>query len=192
MAYYPEPNTAGTPITNANNFVSNAPTIVNEDEFGIRMDPNFSEKYRMFGRFNLNNTDLLQPNYFGNVASPDNGAVGPTIFHFRTFAFGNTVTLSPRTLVDFRYGFARWYQDRKTLSYGFDQTTLGLPKQTVAQYQIPVFPALTVTGYAGIAGNSFYHNGNETHSLSGSISSNIGNHALKAGGEIHHATDQPD
>ncbi len=184
ITYYPEPNAPGNSITNANNFVSNAPTVVNEDEFSVRMDHNVNDNYRMFGRFTFNDTNLLQPNYFGNVASGGNGAVGPTLFHYRTFAFGHTVTLNPRTLLDIRYGFARWYQDRKTLSYGFDQTTLGMPAQTVAQYQIPVFPALTVNGYAPMGGNSFYHNGNDTHSLNGSISSTIGNHSLKVGAEI--------
>jgi hypothetical protein len=184
MTYYPEPNTIGNAITNANNFISNEPAVVNEDQFSVRVDQNFSERYRMFARAGINETALIQPNYFHNVASPDSGAVGNTAFHYRTFAFGHTVTLSPRTLLDIRYGLSRWFQDRKTLSYGFDQTTLGIPPQTVAQYQIPVFPALTVAGYAGTAGNSFYHNGNDNHSLSGSVSSNIGKHALKAGGEV--------
>ena len=184
ITYYPEPNTIGNAITNANNFVSNAPAVVNEDQFSARLDENFSERYRMFARVGVNNTALTQPNYFHNIASPDSGAVGSTLFHYRTFAFGHTVTLSPRTVLDIRYGFSRWFQDRKTLSYGFDQTTLGMPAQTVAQFQIPVFPALTVSGYAGTAGNSLYHNGNDNHSLSGSVSSNIGNHALKAGGEV--------
>jgi hypothetical protein len=184
ITYYPEPNAPGNAITNASNFVSNAPTIVNEDEFSIRMDHNVSDNYRLFGRFTFNDTNLLQPNYYNNVASGGNGAVGPTLFHYRTLALGHTVTLNPHTLLDIRYGFARWFQDRKTLSYGFDQTTLGIPAQTVAQYQIPVFPALTVAGYAGMAGNSFYHNGNDTHTLSGSISSTVGNHSLKVGGEV--------
>ena len=102
----------------------------------------FGDKYHLFGRFAGNNTSLTQPDIYGNVATPDPGAVGTTPFHQRSFALDDTVIFSPSLLADFRYGFARWYQLRKTRSYGFDQTTLGYPASLVSQYQIPVFPAL--------------------------------------------------
>src|SRR5205085_9490777 len=138
----------------------------------------------LFGRFAGNNTSLTQPDLYGNIATPDPGAVGTTPFHERSFAFDDTVVFSPSLVADFRYGFARWYQLRKTRSYGFDQTTLGYPASLVSQFQIPVFPAISVQNYGSLGGQSYLSNGNDTHSFLASVTKTFGKQSLKTGIDI--------
>ncbi len=181
--YYPLPNTAGAQFTNANNFVSNAVRKVDGDQFSARLDHNFSERYKTFGRFSRNESGLMQPDYFGSVATPDPGAVGTTFFRQHTFSNDHTVSLNTSTILNLRYGFARWYQSRVTRSFGFDQTTLGVPAALVNQHQVPVFPLVTAEGFSSLGGQSYFINGNDTHSLLGSVTKLAGRHSLKFGGD---------
>ena len=184
IAFYPQPNAPGDKFTNFNNFVSNAGRSIDSNQFAAKVDHNFSEKWRTFGRFARNKTGLTQPDYFNNVATSGNGAVGTTPFTQYTAALDNTVILSPTTMLSVRYGFARWYQLRSTRSYGFDQRELGIPSSLVSQFQIPVFPAVSVEQYAGLGGQSFLNNGNDSHSLLASLTKTVGRHNLKWGGDL--------
>lgn len=183
MAYYPQPNTPGNPITHVNNFISNAARVIDKDEFSGRVDHNFTSSWRMFGRLSRNYTLLLQPDTFGNPASSGTGNVGKSDFRYTTAALDNTVLFSPTSFLSVRYGFARWFQDRPTRSYGFDQTQLGYPSSLVSQFQVPVFPAITVEGYSGMAGNTYLLNGNDTHSLLSSWTKLAGRHSIKVGAD---------
>jgi hypothetical protein len=183
IEYYPAPNTAGDPFTNFNNYASNAGRRIDQNQVSGRADHNFSDSYRMFARLAHNRTSLTQPDTYGNVATPDPGAVGTTPFHQTTFAFDNTATISPTSIVNVKYGFARWYQYRETRSYGFDQRTLGYPDSIVSQFQIPVFPAVGVEQYGSLGGQSYFVSGNDTHSLIGSWTKVMGRQTIKVGGE---------
>ena len=183
IKYYPLPNNQGQQFTNINNFASNAKRRVDGDQYSARVDHHFSESYRTFVRFSRNESALTQPDYFNNVASPNPGAVGTTPFRQHTIANDHTVMLSPTTVLNFRYGYARWFQSRVTRSFGFDQTTLGFPAALVAQQQVPVFPLITAEGYSNLGGQSYFRNGNDTHSLLGSVTKLAGKHALKFGGD---------
>lgn len=183
ITYYPMPNTAGEPVSGYNNFVSNASRRVDQNQVSVRVDHNVSDAWRMFARVAANGTSLTQPDYFGNVATPGPGAVGTTPFRQRTAVLDQSVTISPTLLLSVRYGFARWYQLRKTRSYGFDQRQLGFPAGLVSQFQIPVFPNATVEQYAALAGQSYLNNGNDTHSLIVAVTKIRGKHTFKFGAD---------
>ena len=184
ITYYPAANTLGNAITHVNNFVSNASRTINKDDFSGRVDHKVSDAWRMFGRLSRNFTDLNQPDIFGNWATAGEGNAGHALFHYTTGVWDNTVLLSPTSILNIRYGFARWYQNRPTRSYGFDQRELGMPEATVRQFEIPVYPAVTVEGYTGQAGNSYLMNGNDNHSLLPSWTKMSGRHTIKAGGDF--------
>lgn len=183
LDYYPQPNAAGDPFTGFNNYVNNAGRAIDQNQFSGRVDHTFNEKYRVFGRVAHNRTVLTQPDSYGNVATPDPGAVGTTPFRQTTVSLDHAVTVSPRSIINFKYGLARWYQFRETRSYGFDQRTLGYPDSLVRQYQIPVFPAVTVEQYGALGGQSYFVSGNDTHSFIGSWTHVMNKVTLKAGGE---------
>lgn len=72
VAYYPQPNTQGDPGSHLNNFFSNAKRIIDQNQLSGRVDHNVGDRYRTFFRVAGNNTNLTQPDYYGNVATlPD-------------------------------------------------------------------------------------------------------------------------
>jgi hypothetical protein len=185
-AYYPAPNTAGTGLSAINNYVSNAGGAVNKNQFNGRIDHQVTPRDKIFARFSSDITDLCQPNYYGNVASPGAASVGCTTWKNRSATLEDDFTFSPTVLFTVRYGFARWYQIRAGLSYGFDQTKLGLPASIVSQEQIPGFPTVNVNGYGALGnqGSNYLSNGNDTHSLLPSVMIVRGRHIIKAGADL--------
>jgi Carboxypeptidase regulatory-like domain/TonB-dependent Receptor Plug Domain len=184
MSYYPQPNTQGAPNTNANNYINNAPLRVGQNEGSARIDQNVNDRYHFFGRFGFFLTNLTQPNSFGNVATGGSGAVGTTEFHNWSFAFDNTITINPSLFITVDYGYARWFQSRQTLSYGFNNASLGFPSQFVNLVTIPMFPSVNVTSYAAMNGQSYLLNGNDSHSLLTSVTKILGRQTLIAGTDV--------
>lgn len=184
MKYYPMPNAAGTPYTDTNNYVSNAPLTVNQNEGSVRIDQNVNSRYHLFGRFGWMLTDLTQPNTFGNIATGGTGAVGTTKFHNWSFALDNTISFSPTLFATVDYGYARWFQSRQTLSYGFDNSKLGFPPSYVNDITIKMFPSINVTGYSSTNGQSYLLNGNDSHSLLTSVTKIAGRQTIIAGTDL--------
>ena len=167
FSYYPDPNTAGDPVTGINNFVSNASRTINKDQINARVDHQITAMQKIFARVSSDATDLCQPDTYGNPATPGAGSVGCTTFQSRSATLEHDYTISPSLLLTVRYGFARWYQNRFGRSYGFDQKSLGFPTSLINLQQVPIFPTVNVNGYSalGTQGNNFLNNGNDTHSL---------------------------
>lgn len=180
ISYYPEPNAPGA----TNNFISDAPLTVDQNEGSVRIDQNVNRIYRLFGRYGWMRTAQTQPNNYGNVASPGAGAVGTTYLNNYSFSLNNTFTFTPNLLLQVNYGFARWFQKRQTLSYGFNNATLGFPQSLVSQIQIPMFPTITMVGYGNMSGQSFLDNGNDSHSLLSSLTWIHGRHTFTFGTDI--------
>jgi hypothetical protein len=187
LTYYPEPNTGGAGAL-VNNYISNSPVRVSQDVFSGRVDQNVTQKYHLSGRYAFSRTPLTQPNYFNNVASPGTAAVGTTDFRNQSFALDNIYQVSPSLLVNFNYGFARWFQARQTLSYGFNNASLGFPTSLVNAITIPMFPAISIGGgYSGFANQSYLNNGNDSHAVLISATLLHGRHTLTVGvdGRLH-------
>jgi hypothetical protein len=184
MNYYPLPNAPGAAYTNANNYVSNAPLRVAQSQGSGRIDQNVNDRYHFFGRFGWLLTDLTQPNTFGNIATGGAGAVGTTQFHSWSFAFDNTITVNPTLFVAVNYGFARWFQSRRTLSYGFDASKLGFPTSFTSLINIPMFPSISIAGYSATNGQSYLLNGNDSHSLLASVTKIKGRQNIVMGADL--------
>jgi len=184
VKFYPVPNATGDPVTQTQNFLSNAQRQINKNEGAIRLDHNFNDKLRMFGRLAVTDNVLQQPDYFENVASPGVGANGAIQFRYYTAAWDTTCTLSPNSLLNVRYGLARFNWSRLTRSYGFDQRTLGMADSVVGKMQIPLFPSVGVEGFSSLGGGSFIDTGQDTHSLLPSITIIKGKHTWKIGADL--------
>ena len=182
--YFPEPNLTGV---TGKNFTSSAPSIVNQDIFSTRLDQSVTRKYHLFGRYAYSSSALTQPNAFGNIADTE-GAVGTTILRNQSFAFDNIYTLTPSLVLSVDYGYARWFQSRQTLSYGFDITQLGLPASLASAVTIKMFPTILIGGgFVGTNNQSYLSNGNDSHSLLASATKVAGKHTIVAGvdGRLH-------
>ncbi len=183
-ALYPQPNTTGDPFTQANNYISNAPRGIDQANAGTRLDHSFSDTWRTFGRFSFNRSTLAQPDTFGNAATSGVGANGRLYLNNYTAGVDNTITLSPTTVLNIRYGYARFFWARNTRSYGFDQRQLGLPDSYVSQLSTPLYPNVSVEGYSAQGGGSVLRTGLDTHSLLGSLARLSGKHNWKTGFDI--------
>jgi len=185
-SYFPLPDTIGSGASGNNNYVSNAGSSVNKDQYNGRMDHQITQTDKIFGRFSSDVTSLCQPNTYGNIASPSAASVGCTKFKNRSATLEDDYTISPNVLLTVRYGFARWYQIRAGLSYGFNQTTLGFPASLVSELEIPGFPTVNVSGYGGLGnqGSNYLSNGNDTHSLLPALTIVHGRQVIKAGADL--------
>ena len=182
LAYVPLPNNVTSSPANTNNYISNAERIINEAEFGIKFDQNVGAKEKLFERYSFNRNTLGQPDTFGNVGTPGTGALGHLNLHNYSAGANSTTTLNSSTVLSASYGFARFYWGRPTRSYGFNQTSLGLPASLVSQEAFPLFPSFNIPGYSGIGGgNGYLNTGQNTHSLLISVTKSAGLHTLKAG-----------
>lgn len=185
-AFFPKPN-AGAPGAVTNNYISNAPVVLSQNILTGRVDQNVTQKYHLSGRYEYSNTPLTQPDTYGNVASTGTGAVGTTTFRNQSFSFNNLYQFSPSLVVNANYGFARWYQSRQTRSFGFDNATLGFPASYVSSVTIPMFPAVSIGGYGGLANQSYLNNGNDSHAVLISATKVWGKQTLNFGvdGRVH-------
>lgn len=185
-AYYPLPNT-GPAGALTNNFLSNEPVRLSQDVYSLRVDQNVSQKYHVSGRYAYSRTPLTQPDYFHNVATSGTGAVGTTTFTNQSFSLNNIYQVSPTLLINANYGFARWFQARQTRSYGFDNSELGFPASLVNAITIPMFPAVNIAGYTGLANQSYLINGNDSHAVLINVKKIFSRHSLSVGadGRMH-------
>ncbi|HEY3839868.1 MAG TPA: carboxypeptidase-like regulatory domain-containing protein, partial [Bryobacteraceae bacterium] len=182
--YYPNPNLPGAAFTQANNLISNAPRTIDQANQSERIDHNITDNNRLFGRFSFNRSTLGQPDTFGNPATSGVGANGRLQLYNYSGGVDDTMVLSPQTVVDLRYGFARFYWARLTRSFGFDESQLGLPASFVSQTAAPLFPVVSVAGFTGLGGGSVLHTGQDTHSLLASVSRLAGKHNMKFGVDL--------
>jgi len=118
-SYYPLPNIAEVGALGSNNYDSNAEGSVNKNQVSGRIDHQLTAREKVFGRVSSDITDLCQASVYGNVASPGGNSVGCTSFKNRSASLEDDYIISPNVLLTVRYGFARWYQIRAGLSYGF-------------------------------------------------------------------------
>ncbi len=182
LSYVPPPNLPGNPLTQTNNFISNADRAIDEAEFGVKFDQNVGGRERLFERYSFNRNTLGQPDTFGNVASPGNGALGKLYLNNYSAGVNSTTTLNASNVLSISYGFARFYWGRPTRSYGFDQTTLGLPISLVSSEAYPLFPTFNIPGFSGIGGGgNLLFTGQNTHALLISFIRVAGRHTMQAG-----------
>ncbi len=70
LKLYPLPNTAGTGLSNENNFFSNAPNTDDNNSYDTRIDHQFNAKHSIFGHYTDFTNRILNADFFGNGLSP--------------------------------------------------------------------------------------------------------------------------
>ena len=182
LQYYPLPNSAGLPVTEANNFFGQSNAPLDKDSWGIKIDHNFSPNRRLSGRLTYDKTALDAANFFHNIAEPN--SPGST-FPRRSFALNYTESIRPTLLLEVRAGMNRFFNSRRPRPYGFDITEIGLPASLRSQIQYPLMPRFTPAGVSEIGPNQndFIRQANDAWSLFGAITRVSGSHVFKYGAE---------
>ena len=201
MKYYPVPNAIPTSaLTNANNYVTAGSGKNSQNMWAIKTDYNVSSTQHLFVRYTQSSQGGGAANLFGNTPncttclksgnpagaySPRGG--GSDLFIYpKNIVVGYTNTLTPHTILDFRYAINRQLLSRLPQSGGFDLTSIGMPKSLADAVYYKTFPAISITSYQGLGTSSngdLLRRADLTHAVQGSITYLHGAHTIKAGGD---------
>ncbi|MBL8227965.1 MAG: TonB-dependent receptor [Bryobacterales bacterium] len=182
VSFYPNPNTAGDPFTNARNFAAAGKTVTSNDRVDVRIDWAKSEKITLFGRVTKAWQENVAPVFFGNGADTNFSDVNPR----HQVVIGATWTPTPTWVVNMLVGSGRWRENQVSPSQGRNATELGFSQGLVSLFQAQTFPGVSAQGYAGLFNRRFLNVPRETHNLQLNITKELGSHSLKFGwlGEV--------
>ncbi len=185
--YYPLPNQdPQNPVGFRMNFRSPNPLNANEyNTYTGRVDHNFTDRHRLFGRFSLDRWHTEGGDQYGNIVT---GSI--TERKNRIVALDDVLVLSPTKVLDLRYGFTRVafpITQRSTgnvadilpaLGFSSDFTNL-MSKESMA------FPTMAIDSgrYGGFGNGTDRRIFNDTHSLSGTLTWMKRSHSLRFGAE---------
>ena len=180
MSFFAQPNTGGT-VDGRNNYQITQPDANDFLQNMARVDHNFSDRNRLFGRF----TQSWLHYAHGNVFTNDARGIDR---HRKQWGAGldDVYTFSPTLLLNVKYGFTRYLQSDFPNSVGYDIAKLGVPQSLVDQLDPHgiAFPVVTIDGMAQLGetgGTQFVTN---YQTLSGGFTKIAGNHSVRWGGEF--------
>ena len=188
VKYYPQPNAQPTNVyTNLSNYVNAGVDASQVNRADIRLDENWTDKFRTFARTSVSRNNGTRPNQYGNLATPTGYGYGGG--GVEQVSLDNTYTISPTVLLNFRYGLGRNVSYTTPFSSGIDLTTLGFPQSyaAVAARNDEIFPLMSFNGTLdslGQAASSFLRSAALTHAVTGSLTKISSRHNLKVGGEF--------
>jgi hypothetical protein len=163
---------------NVNNFAGNTNLGGNQTQETIRGDYTLKEKHRLFGRFTYWNGTSLPSDPFGK-----NFGGLTTLYGADDAVAGDTYSLNPTTILDFRVSYLRALHAFRPQQTGTDLSQYGPAWAALAnQVTLPEAPLASVTGFAGFSGVYIQSTSNE-YFLSGGATKIMGRHSLKFGGE---------
>lgn len=194
--FFPSPNVAGVTALGAINYTRTDGNRIPKDSYSVRLDHNFSEKNRLFGRYSYDNTPFNRAPAYGQENLSIAPTAGPQVFKRWNAVLEDTAILSPTTVATMRYSVSRLINFRRPYSDDFDITSLGLPAYMREGMVDPIsFPAITITGYSvagsvpniivgGLIGaTDLISLGNTQQAAQGTVTKNLTKHTLKFGGD---------
>ena len=179
--YYPSPNTAGDPITGQNNYVMSAGSTINTDKWDARIDQNFGEATRVFGRYSQQKDVRYVP---GPLPLPIGGGRSTTDTYHQAM-IGTTRVFSPTVVANVQFAFSRALAAQYGLSKGFNFSELGFPSALNA-LAVDQFPAASISDVAGVSNGSdsfLQYQPRNSWTTGGSVSFSHGAHQIKAGAD---------
>lgn len=194
--YWPAPNTQGSLLTGANNYIRTDENNIQKNTYSVRLDQNFTDDTRMFVRYSYDDTPSIRASPYG-PNNPGSPGFGPQDFtRYNTVVEGDHI-FSPTLIGVLRGSFSRLSNFRRPLSQGFDIANLGFPVGLAAQLGPPAaFPAIDISGYnvsSSLPNNSrggtlgaigLIAFGMNNYTLQASVTKSAGKHTIDAGGEF--------
>jgi hypothetical protein len=195
---YPIPNILSPGSVNwQNNYFSPLFTYYIFPNFVARMDHNFGDKERIYGRYVYNNQylDAISNNYLTGLGADnrDGNKVNNAI------VLDSVTVLNPSTTLDIRVSMNRWTQNYRPTVYdaSVGPEAVGLPASLVNQFEEPGrFPYITATNYEymGESSSNIWYAPSSNWALGPTVSRVQGRHYIKAGLDfrlMHLANYQP-
>jgi outer membrane receptor protein involved in Fe transport len=146
LSLIPMPNTAGNDNGTRLNYIAAGSELFDSNAFNVRMDGRLSKSVNVFGRYSLAHFTREGPPAFGRGGGQPLVSLGGTsVATNQSLSLGLDDTLSPTTLLDFRFGFFRYKVALRQADYGipaardagipnlnFDDSSSGLPMGFIA------------------------------------------------------------
>ena len=181
IKFYPDPNQPAS-VTNQNNFSNSGSRRINLDQFDARVDRILTSTQRFFTRFSYRETSDTPAVFFPKELTIAEGRIIESD-RVRGFVADYTNTLSPRTILTARLGFARTLYVYDNQGLGFTPSTLGLPREIDGAVDVQMFPRIGASGYANLGGNDHRWNAFMSHTALANVTRIAGPHTIKAGFE---------
>ena len=189
LKFIPAPNATGIV-----NFVRTDANKVDKNTWSARLDHNFSDKNRLFGRYSYDLTPFVRSPAYAkdNIGSPTHGTQTFTRYNM---VIDDTHVYSPTLVSTLRGSWSRLSNFRRPFSDGFDPTTLGLPAAMVRALPVQSFPVITITGMgtsstptnlgtgAVLGGGDLISFGMDTYSFQGTATKTLSKWTIKTGAE---------
>jgi hypothetical protein len=180
--YFALPKTPGN-ADGSSNFQNPAlQEVIDYSTYSVRIDQMIGSKQRLFGRVSWYDRDSNYNNYFSNLSTGES-------FQFvsRSAVIDDVITLTPTTVLNFRYGYNRFIRatNPNPEAVGFDITTLGFPKAyaDAIPEALRRFPRFDIAGYQGTGFGGEWRP-NDIHSINATVSKSQGAHFIKSGMEF--------
>jgi hypothetical protein len=181
MALLPLPNTLGTfdNVSNryTNNYFYQESLPYTAPRYSARLDHAVGEKLRLLGSVNRWIAATIQTLAFHNPVLAT--SYGCNCDQGWQAVVGGTLTVNPTTVVDVRFGFNRWVEERTAASYGTDPSqTLGIQRNSFRET-----PSINISSYStfGASNGSTSQTYSNTFTPYGSITKVFGRHTVKTG-----------
>jgi len=186
---YPMPNRPADDPTGRNNFISNAGTISDSDQYNFRFDHQINQRNRLFFRYshidhaNTGNAPIFSED---NIADP---GYSLQTRNNKGATFGDTHAFSARVVNEFRVAVSRQYLLSEPAGYNINATgQLGLPA-TIPNTLYPRFDIGTdVLGFdvqsLGSSTSQLSKRGLTVVQLVNNVSVSWGRHNLKTGVDV--------
>jgi Carboxypeptidase regulatory-like domain/TonB dependent receptor-like, beta-barrel len=180
LKYFPLPTQAGDPGTQANNYSRSGSQQIDIDQFDVRLDENLSSARKLYGRYSYRLTKDAPAIFFPDELTIAEGRVIQEN-HVHNIVADYTQTLSPKTILTTRLGFARTLFVFNNQGLGFKPSSLGLPQAIDAVVDRQMFPRFGATGYTNLGGNDHRYSGFMSYSALAGLTKVFGKHTLKFG-----------
>ena len=118
LKYYPLPNLTGSSTAN---FATSYSTGGNVDQYNARVDYALSQKQRIFGRYTQSKILSLPDSPYPGLCT-DRCTETTTA---KQISLGDSITLTPTSILDLHFGFTRYVYLRVPLTEGIDLSQFG-------------------------------------------------------------------
>jgi len=190
LAYpqFPVPNAAPL-ITTPGAYISTVVDSVRADKFDIRVDQYLGTRSRLFGRYSFSDSTTFRPAPFSGYAEGSfNDQFGSTQTRGQSAVVGDTLTLTPTTVLDLRLGYTRLGANVFPPNFGSPSSTdlLGIPNLPQGPKINAGWPKFNISGLSAFGSTTSqpqYQIPN-TYLTSGVLSLQRGAHSIRTGADV--------
>ena len=188
---YPMPNATPQDVYNTNNYRFRGIQPEDRNSLNARADFRPTSSQSIFFTAGFSNGSIVSPNQWGSAANGpwvyQTGQIGRTKDFNPYGAIGDTIILNPTTVLDVRYGITHINTQSQITQAKGNPADYGMPGFVSATSPLPgSLPSMPALAPYGALNSTNYTNKHEhqlNHFVVGSLSKQLGSHALKFGAE---------